>query len=149
MPVKAKALVEFFRNQPGIQNAFGRSQLDQGPLHDPIGEMVRLSYYPACSGAGHCPQTVPPGLRAAGRGQKRNLPHHPRLTASLRHSLPLLVFGAGVQPGTPPGASDAPGSGGDMARALGIPPPEGAEYPVPEGLFEYGHVTTPAGLPGT
>jgi hypothetical protein len=50
--------------------------------------------------------------------------------------VPLVVYGAGVQPGIRTERVTPLASAAIMARALDVPPPDGAEYPVPEGLFK-------------
>jgi hypothetical protein len=46
-----------------------------------------------------------------------------------------VVFGAGVRPGVHQERVAPLAAAAILARGLGIAPPSGAEYPVPEGLF--------------
>ena len=50
--------------------------------------------------------------------------------------VPLIVFGTGVRPGVREERVAPMSAAAILARALGVPPPEGAEYPVPAGLFQ-------------
>ncbi len=50
--------------------------------------------------------------------------------------VPLVVFGTGIRPGIHEERVTPLATAAIAAKALGMPPPEGAEYPVPEGLFK-------------
>jgi hypothetical protein len=49
--------------------------------------------------------------------------------------VPLVVYGAGVRPGVHSEPVTPLAAAAILARALNIPPPPAAEYPVPDGLF--------------
>ena len=53
-----------------------------------------------------------------------------------QENVPLIVFGTGVQPGVRQERVTPPAIAAIVARALGVPPPEGARFPVPDGLFK-------------
>lgn len=125
------ALAGWLTKQDGVQAVYTRTQLEGSlPEGDAFGKAVRRSFYPGRSGDLFVllkPYHLLSG--PLGTGTTHGTPH-PYDT-----HVPLLVYGTGVHPGvrndrvTPEAASAV------LARALGIKPPEGAEAPVPEGLF--------------
>jgi Type I phosphodiesterase / nucleotide pyrophosphatase len=130
------ALAKWLARQPGIQAAYTRAQLTAGPLaNDPVGESVRRSFDPERSGDVYflvkpyylLSPPVSPGLFY----RTTHGTPHPYDT-----HVPLLVFGPGIHPGvrTDPVAPQA--AAAILARALGVPPPSGAEYWVPDGLWK-------------
>jgi predicted AlkP superfamily pyrophosphatase or phosphodiesterase len=132
-----QALVDWLGRQPGIQSGYGRSRLEQGRFaDDPIGEAVRLSYHPDCSG--DVAVILKPNYLVSGPiTEKRNDAY--RTTHGTPHPndthVAFVVFGAGVQSGVHQEQMTPLAAAAIMAEALGIPPPGGSEYPVPDGLF--------------
>jgi arylsulfatase A-like enzyme len=135
--VVERALVEWLGEQPGIQGAYARSSLSAGPMKDdPIGETVRLSYHPDCSGDVAIvlkPYFVVSTVITDTKNNAYRTTHgtpHPFDT-----HVPLLVFGPRVQPGARQERVTPLSAAAILARALDVPPPDAAEYPVPAGLF--------------
>ena len=132
-----QALVDWLGQQPGLQSGYGRSRLDQGPfVDDPIGEAVRLSYHPDCSG--DVAVVLKPHYQVSGPiTDKRNDAY--RTTHGTPHPydthVAFVVFGAGVQSGVHQERMTPLAAAAIMAEALGIPPPAGSVYLVPDGLF--------------
>jgi len=133
-----QALVDWLARQPGIQSAYGRSRLDQGPFgNDAIGEAVRLSYHPDCSG--DVAVVLKPYYQVSGPiTDARNDAY--RTTHGTPHPydthVAFIVFGPGIRPGIRQERLTPLATAAILARALAIPAPAGADYPVPEGLFK-------------
>jgi hypothetical protein len=111
--------------------AYGRNQLLRGlPEDDTIGTKVRRSFYPDRSG--DVEAVVRPYYLCTSRltGTLHGTPH-PYDT-----HVPLVVYGSGIQPGRHKENVTPQAVTAILSRALGISPPEGAEAPVPEGLFK-------------
>jgi hypothetical protein len=135
-----QTLAEWLAQQPGIQAAYSRSRLEKGAgefKEDPIGETVRLSYYPTCSGdvgvvlkPYHLVSTIITDTKNDAYRATHGTPH-PYDT-----HVPFVIYGAGVQPGIRTERIAPLSAAAILARALDVPPPDGAEYPVPEGLFK-------------
>jgi predicted AlkP superfamily pyrophosphatase or phosphodiesterase len=132
-----KALAGWLSKQPGILAAYPRSRLLQGPFPgDPIGESVRLSFYPEYSGdvaVVEQPYHIITGPLTDAKQDSYRTTHgspHPYDT-----HVPLLVYGACIQPGVHAERVTPLAIAAIVARALGVPTPAGAEYPVPKGLF--------------
>jgi hypothetical protein len=125
-----KALAGWLAKQQGIQAAYTRTRLAQGPLKDdPAGEAMRLSFHPDRSGDVGVVLKPYYLLTALLTGTTHGTPH-PYDT-----HVPLLVYGPGVaarvrkEPVTPQAAVVI------LARALGIRPPAAAQAPLPQGVF--------------
>jgi Type I phosphodiesterase / nucleotide pyrophosphatase len=129
-----QVLVDWLGQQPGIHSAFGRSHLEKGPLKgDVIGEAVRLSYDPDRSG--DVAVVLKPNYMISGPiTDSRNDAY--RTTHGTPHSydthVAFVVFGAGVRPGIRQERMTPLAAAAILAKGLGIPPPAGAEYPVPD-----------------
>jgi predicted AlkP superfamily pyrophosphatase or phosphodiesterase len=133
-----QTLADWLTRQPGICAAYPRSRLLGGPFAgDPIGESVRLSFHPDCSGdvaVVEQPYHMISGPITSPQYNSYRATHgtpHPYDT-----HVPLLVYGCGIRPGRHTERITPLSAAAIIARALGVPPPHGAEYPVPEGLFQ-------------
>jgi len=126
-----QALVRWVKSQPGFQTAYGRNQLLRGlPADDVLGAKVRRSFYPERSG--DVEVVVKPYYLVTSRltGTLHGTPH-PYDT-----HVPLLVYGPSIQSGVHKEAVTPQAIAAIFSRALDLPLPEGAEAPVPEGLFK-------------
>jgi hypothetical protein len=125
-----KVLADWFGHQPGIQQAYTRSQLvGTLPANDALGKQVQLSFHPKRSG--DVIIVLRPYCYLGGKynnGTTHGSPH-PYDT-----HVPLLVFGPDVKPGARQDLVTPQAAAAIMAQALGIKPPH-EEYPVPAGLF--------------
>lgn len=126
-----QALADWFRHQPGVLTAYTRTRLMQGRFtNDEIGERVRQSFYAERSGdVAVILQPYYVAMSWKGHGTNHGTPH-PYDT-----HVPLLVYGAGIRPGIHTEPVTPLATAAIIARALGVPPPRGAQYPVPKGLF--------------
>ncbi len=125
-----RALADWLKQQPGVLTAYTRTQLLAGlPADDALGQTLRRSYYAERSG------DVLFVLK----------PYHlcvPLLTGSAHGSphaydthVPLLVYGAGVQPGVRQERVTPLAVPVILSRALGIRPPARAQADVPDKLL--------------
>ena len=125
------ALVRWLKQQPGFLTAYGRTQLLRGlPEHDAKGAQVRRSFYPDRSGDVEAvlkPYYLCTSLLT---GTHHGTPH------SYDTHVPLLIFGPGVNPGTHTEVVTPQAIAAILSRALDLPPPQGAEAPLPDGLFK-------------
>jgi hypothetical protein len=125
-----EALAAWATKLPVMQAAWTRSQLLKEMPTDEMGQRVRRSFHPERSGdVLFVPKPyslITPYLTT---GTTHGTPH-PYDT-----HVPLLVYGGSVQPGVHREPSVPLAAASILARAIGIAPPEKAEYPVPEGLF--------------
>src|SRR5439155_4982903 len=124
-----QALTAWLRQQPGIQAAYGRSQLEQGPIKDdPIGEMMRLSFYAEHSG--DVAVVLKPHYMVSGPITDKKYDAF-RTTHGTPYPydthVPLIVFGPGVRPGVREERVTTMSAAAILARAPGVPPPEGAD----------------------
>jgi predicted AlkP superfamily pyrophosphatase or phosphodiesterase len=131
-----RALADWLAKQAGVQAAFTRTELVNGPLADPIGRMVQKSFYPD-----RCGDVIvvlrPYHLFSA--------PLESRTTAAYRTThgsphpydthVPLVVMGPGIVPGVRTERVTPQAMASILARAMHVPAPTGAEAPVPSGLF--------------
>jgi predicted AlkP superfamily pyrophosphatase or phosphodiesterase len=130
-----KALADWLVKQPGVQSAFTRTELLEGPLADPIGRMVQKSFYPDRSGdvivvlRPYHLFSQPLDSKTAAYRTTHGSPH-PYDT-----HVPLLVMGPGIAPGQRTERVTPQAMASILARAMGVPAPKGAEAPVPDGLF--------------
>jgi predicted AlkP superfamily pyrophosphatase or phosphodiesterase len=134
-----KALADWLVKQPGILGAYTRAQLNKGPIAgDPIGESVRLSFYPEASGdvlvvlKPYYLLSPPISPKLAAYRTTHGSPH-PYDT-----HVPLVVYGPGVRAGIRGERITPQAAAAILSRGLGINPPPGAEAPLPKGLFESG-----------
>jgi hypothetical protein len=133
-----QVLADWLRQQPGIAAAYTRKRLEEGPFKDdPIGEAVRLSYYPDCSG--DVALVLKPYYMMSGPlTDKRQNAY--RATHGTPYDfdthVPLLVYGSGIQAGIHHERVAPLATAAILARSLGIPPPPAAEYPVPQGVYK-------------
>jgi hypothetical protein len=133
-----QALVDWLPQQPGVQAAYGRTRLEQGPLvGDAVGEAVRQSFQADCSGDVAI-LLKPYYLISSPINDARSDAY--RTTHGTPHNydthVAFVVYGAGVEPGTHQERITPLAAAAIMARSLGIPPPTAAEYRVPDGLFK-------------
>jgi predicted AlkP superfamily pyrophosphatase or phosphodiesterase len=131
-------LAAWLSKQPGIQAAYSRTQLASGPIAgDAIAESVRRSFHPECSGdVLFVPQPyhlVSPPISSPRMAAYRTTHGSPHPYDT---HVPLLIYGPGVRPGTHSERVLPQSLPAILARALGVPPPKGAEAPVPGGLFD-------------
>jgi hypothetical protein len=126
-----EALAGWLARQPGIQTAYTRTRLLQGPMKDdPIGERVRRSFHP--DRCGEVSVVLKPYflMTSLTTGTTHGTPH------AYDTHVPLLVYGSGIaakvrkEPVTPQAAAVI------LAHALGIKPPSAAEAPLPEGVVK-------------
>jgi hypothetical protein len=126
-----EALAGWLARQPGIQTAYTRTRLLQGPMKDdPIGERVRQSFHP--DRCGEVTVVLKPYflMTSLTTGTTHGTPH------AYDTHVPLLVYGCGIaakvrkEPVTPQAAAVI------LAHALGIKPPSAAEAPLPEGVIK-------------
>lgn len=133
-----RALADWLKQQKGIQTAYTRTELLQGPPKgDPIGEMVWRSFHPDRSGD-VLPVLEPyhllGGALVANKTGSYTTTHgspHPYDT-----HVPLLVFGTRVQAGPRTERVTPQAAASILAASLGIEPPAGAEAPVPKDLLK-------------
>ena len=131
------ALAEWLGKQSGIQAVYTHRRLQQGPFaDDALGEGVRLSFY--ASRSGDVAVVLKPYWMVGGSPAERKYDAY-RATHGTPYSfdthVPLLVFGTGVRPGLREERVTPLAAAAILARALDIPPPAAAEYPVPPELF--------------
>jgi hypothetical protein len=129
-------LAGWLAGQPGIQAAYTRTQLSDPAIRkDPLGEKIRRSFYPERCGDVYVvlrpyylmsPPLSPKVVMRTTHGTPHPYDTH----------VPLLVYGPGVRPGVHPGDVTPQAAAAILARGLGVPPPEGAEAAVPEGLWK-------------
>jgi predicted AlkP superfamily pyrophosphatase or phosphodiesterase len=125
-----ETLAGWLKKQPGMQTAYTRTQMLQGvAADDTIGQAVRRSFHPDRSG--EVTMVVKPFyqvttfLTGTGHGTPHPYDTH----------VPLLVFGPDVQPAVRKERVAPPTAAAILAHAIGIKPPQAAEYAAPEGLF--------------
>jgi predicted AlkP superfamily pyrophosphatase or phosphodiesterase len=131
-PEVEAALAAWLRKQDGVQEAYTRSQFKKGIAEgDVIGQMAARSFYPDRSGDVLL-ILKPYHLFSSplGTGTTHGTPH-PYDT-----HVPLLVLGPGIRPGARKDKVTPQATASILARCLGIKPPAGATFPVPERLFE-------------
>ena len=138
------ALAKWYEVQPGIQQAFTRTQMmNNEKFKDEPSELfksVKLSFRPDCSGdvmviVKPYHQFSPPTLS---KNPEKWTTY--RTTHGTPHPydthVPLLVMGPRIQPGVR-GERVAPQAMASiLSEALGVARPKEAAYPVPEGLFK-------------
>jgi hypothetical protein len=132
-----QSLAQWLDQQPGVEKAYTHWRLQAGPFtDDPLGDALRLSFYP--ERCGDVAVILKPYYMVLGplTDKKTNAYRttHGSFNAFDTH-VPLVVLGSGVQPGIHRERVTPLAAAAIMARALNIPPPPAAEYPVPHGLF--------------
>ena len=120
-----------------LQAAYTRTELLKGPLADATGRMVQKSFHP--DGSGDVIVVLQPYHLFS---QPLDSPK----TAAYRTThgspypydthVPLVVMGPGIVPGARSERITPQALASILARAMAVPPPKGAEAPVPEGLFQ-------------
>jgi predicted AlkP superfamily pyrophosphatase or phosphodiesterase len=126
-----QALTRWLKQQPGFLTAYGRNQLLRGlPKEDSLGAQVRRSFY--ADRSGDVEVVVKPYYLCTSRltGTFHGTPH-PYDT-----HVPLLVYGPGINSGLHKERVQPQAIAAILSRALELTPPEGAEAPVPDGLFK-------------
>ncbi|HYT95335.1 MAG TPA: alkaline phosphatase family protein, partial [Gemmataceae bacterium] len=131
------ALARWLVKQDGIQAAYTRTHLMKGPLKDdPLGEGVRLSFYPERSGD---VAVIQKPYYLIGPAVNPKYADTYRTTHGTPHPydthVPLLVYGPGVRAGARDERVSPLAVAAILARGLGITPPKEAQ-PVPTGLFK-------------
>jgi hypothetical protein len=124
-----EALVRWFGQQPGIQTAYSRTQIERGlPADDALGQRVRRSFHPERSGdvmvvVKPLYLIIPPLSTGTNHGTPHPYDTH----------VPLLVVGPGIhRSADQAGAEVTPQAvAAIFAKGLGIKPPAKAQYPVP------------------
>jgi hypothetical protein len=142
-PVVERALVDWLKTQPGIEDAFARTDvLDANAEADrsPVFKMVKRSFHPDCSG------DVMVILKPYHIFSPPNLSENPKKNPNYRAShgmpheydthVPLLVMGPRVEPGMRETRIAPQAMASILAEALGVPAPKDADYPTPAGLFK-------------
>jgi hypothetical protein len=126
-----EALAEWLKEQPGVLTAYTRGQLLKGPPGDDmIGRQVLRSFCPQRSG--DVMVVLKPYylfVNPLTPGTTHGTPH-PYDT-----HVPLLVYGAGVEPGVHEEAVTPQASATILAHALGIAAPARSRAPLPKRLF--------------
>jgi hypothetical protein len=126
-----EALAGWLARQEGIQAAYTRTRLLQGPFSkDAIGARVRRSFYP--DRCGDVMVVVKPYYLVFSllAGTTHGSPH-PYDT-----HVPLLIYGSGVRARVRKDAVAPQAAVTILARALGISAPAEAEAPLPDGVFQ-------------
>src|SRR5262249_13524686 len=126
-----QALAQWFARQRGIQAAYARTRLLKGPFkNDPIGEKVRISFFPDRSG----------DVAVVGKPYYLVSSYIAGTTHVSPHAydthVPLLIYGSGVSARVRQDAVTPQAAVVILARALGIRPPRGAEAELPAGIFK-------------
>jgi hypothetical protein len=137
-PAKVEeALAAWLAKQRGVKAAYGRTRLSRGPLRDdPIGESVRLSFHPDCSGD-VCVVLQPyhllsPAITSPKLDAYRTMHGTPY---EYDTHVPLLLYGTGVRPGVRRERVTPLVVAAILARGLGVRPPADAQEAVPAGLL--------------
>ena len=136
------ALVRWLKQQPGFLTAYSRTQLLRGlDEHDALGAQVRRSFYPDRSG--DVEAVLKPFYLCTSllTGTHHGTPH------AYDTHVALFVFSPGIQPGTHPEAVTPQAIAAILSRVLDLAPPQGAEAPVPEGLFKNSQVQNQRSTP--
>jgi len=126
-----EAIVRWLKQQPGFLTAYSRTQILHGlPESDTLGVQVRRSFFPERSG--DVEAVLKPYYLCTSKltGTHHGTPH-PYDT-----HVPLLVYGPGVAPGVHSEPVTPQAIAAILSKALDVPSPEGAEAPVPDGLFK-------------
>lgn len=137
------ALAGWYDEQPGIEKAFTRTAMLNAKTNTEQTELfrsVQRSFHPDCSG------DVMVIIKPYHLFSPATLSKNPEKLTSYRTThgtphpydthVPLLVLGPRIQPGTRDGRVTPQAMASILAEALGVPPPAGADYPVPPGLFK-------------
>jgi predicted AlkP superfamily pyrophosphatase or phosphodiesterase len=131
-------LAKWLDKQTGIQKVYTRAELMAGPIQDdPIGAMVQRSYDPERSGD-LIPILRPYYLISDSLSLKDTGTY--TTTHGSPHEydthVPLLVYGAGVEPGIRKEKVIPQAVASILAEGLGIQPPKSVEAAVPKGLWK-------------
>jgi predicted AlkP superfamily pyrophosphatase or phosphodiesterase len=135
-PDAERALADWLVKQQGVQAAFTRTELLKAPLTDPIGRMVQRSFHPDASGdvlvvlKPYYVLSQPISSPKTAAYRTTHGSPHPYDT-----QVPLIVMGPQIVPGVRTERVTPQAMASILARAMGVPPPTGAEASVPEGLF--------------
>ena len=131
-----KALADWLATQPGIQAAYTRTELTAGPLTDETARMVQRSFHPEESGDVIVvlkPYYIfsPPitSSKSASYRTTHGSPH------TYDTHVPLIFMGRGVIPGVHNERVTPQAMASILSRVMGVPPPKGADAPVPEGVL--------------
>jgi hypothetical protein len=131
-----RALADWLVKQDGVQAAFTRTELMKGPLADPIGRMVQRSFHADASGDVMV-VLKPYHIFSPPITSPKTIAY--RTTHGSPHPydthVPLVVMGRGIVPGVRSERVTPLVMASILSRALGVPPPTGAEVSVPAGLF--------------
>ena len=137
-----RSLADWMTDQPGILKAFTRTELmdpnstDTSPLFDKDAQIVPPRSERRCDG-GLCAVSLVLAAAALQRpNEDRSLSHQPRHAARIRHPCAAARDGAAIEPGTRDDRVAPLAMAAILAECLLIPPPNGAEFPVPANLFK-------------
>lgn len=138
--VERKA-ADWIRSQPGVLYAFTRADM-AGPVPEDVTavrDAVKRSYVAESSG------DIMVVLKPYFIFSSPILSQNPDKDSAYRTGhgtphpydthVPLLVMGPGIRPGIREDRVTPQATASILARALRLPPPKDADYPVPEGLF--------------
>jgi len=136
------ALAAWYREQPGILDAFTRTEVMNGRSREPAGlfQQIKRSFHPECSG--DVMVVIKPYHMLSPPNLSDNPTKNPtyRATHGTPHPydthVPLLVMGPRIVPGTRDTRVTPQAMASILAEALNVPAPKDADYPVPEGLFK-------------
>jgi hypothetical protein len=126
-----EALAAWVAKQPGLQTAYTRTRLMQGPFKDdPIGERVRRSFRPEC--CGEVTIVVKPYYQVTSlkEGTGHGTPY------AYDTHVPLLIYGGNIAAKVCKDAVTPQAGVVILAQALGIKPPSGAEPALPDGVVK-------------
>lgn len=126
-----EAFADYLVKQHGVSRCFTRADLARTfPDRDPVGQRVRLSYFP--DRCGDVAVVLNPYCLSSSTttGTNHGSPHN------YDTHVPLLVHGPGVQAHQFRDAVTPQAIAAIFATAAGIKPPKLANYPVPIGLFD-------------
>jgi predicted AlkP superfamily pyrophosphatase or phosphodiesterase len=137
-----KALADWFNTLPGIERAFTRTEMmtEESKEQTELFQQVQRSFHPDCSGDVMVilkPYHIfsPPNL-------SKNPAKNPtyRATHGMPHPydthVPLLIMGPRIEPGERDAKVAPQVMASILAEALGVPPPQDANYRLPDGLFK-------------
>ena len=126
-----ETLAGWLRRQPNVGAAYTRTQLLRGvPKDDAVGQRFRQSFHPdRCGEVGLV--VKPLLLQGSGSATVRIM----ELPGEYDTHVPLLAYGAGIHGGIRLDAVTPQAATVILAHGIGIKPPSGADYQVPEHLF--------------
>ena len=128
----AKAAAEFLATHPDIARAFTRADLEGTiPPEDEVATRVKRSYFPARSGDLYLllkPYDLPSTTLSTGTTHGTPYPYDTHV--------PLLVYGPGIDGGARAERVTPQAAAAIFAQWLDIPPPNKADFPLPQALVK-------------